>query len=60
MMMAKAKGKAAMSPMPPKTSQVSLPSQIGAIVFMIVLREAASGAKPNSMPTPRSKPSSRT
>ena len=42
-MMAKASGKAAKSPRPPKTSQVSLPSQIGAIVFMIVLREAMIG-----------------
>jgi hypothetical protein len=27
-----------------------LPSQIGAMGFMIVLREAASGARPNSIP----------
>jgi hypothetical protein len=57
MMIAKASGNAAKSPRPPRTNQVSLPSQIGAIVFMILLREDASGARPNSMPTPRSKPS---
>ena len=33
--MAKASGKAAIKPRPPSTSQVSLPSQIGAIEFMI-------------------------
>ena len=35
-------------------------SQIGAMEFMIVLRDAVSGARPYSMPTPRSKPSSNT
>jgi hypothetical protein len=60
MMMAKASGNAARRATPQKTSQVSLPSQIGAIVFMISSRSAASRAKPCSMPTPRSKPSSRT
>ena len=44
--MAKASGKAASRPSPPNTSQVSFPSQIGAIEFMIVLRDAVFGAKP--------------
>ena len=46
MMIAKASGKAARSAMPPSTSQVSLPSQIGAIEFMTRLRESRSGANP--------------
>ena len=44
--MAKASGKAASSATPPSTSQVSLPSQIGAIEFITRLRESRSGAKP--------------
>ncbi len=46
MMIAKASGNAASRPTPPRISQVSLPSQIGAIEFMIRLREGVSGAKP--------------
>ena len=42
MMIANASGKAAMSASPPSTSQVSLPSQIGAIEFMTRLRESRS------------------
>ena len=41
--MAKASGNAASSPRPPSTSQVSLPSQIGAIEFIIRLRDARVG-----------------
>ena len=45
-MTAKASGNAANRPTPPRTSHVSLPSQIGAIEFITRLREARSGAKP--------------
>ena len=38
MMIANASGKAAIRPMPPNTSQVSLPSQTGAIEFITMLR----------------------
>ena len=44
----------------PRMSQVSLPSQIGAIEFITSSRALRSGAKLWSMPTPRSKPSSAT
>ena len=44
--MVKASGKAASKPSPPNTSHVSLPSQIGAIEFIAVLRLPASGTKP--------------
>ncbi len=43
--MAKATGNAANRPRPPKISQVSLPSQIGAIEFMTTARSAGSGTK---------------
>ena len=46
MMTAKASGKAARSPTPPSTSQVSLPSHTGAIELITRLREARSGANP--------------
>ena len=43
MMIAKASGKAASRPRPPSTSQVSLPSQIGAIEFITMLRDVGIG-----------------
>jgi len=46
MMMAKASGKAESRARPPSTSQVSLPSQTGAMAFITVLRERVSGMKP--------------
>ena len=46
-----------MSSVPPSTSQVSLPSQNGAIEPIIASRSASPGASANSMPTPRSEPS---
>src|SRR5262249_54195226 len=49
MITAKATGNAASRPRPPRINQVSLPSQTGAIEFMITLRERESGAKPNSI-----------
>src|SRR5690606_19020852 len=52
-----ASGKAASRPAPPSTSQVSLPSQTGATVFIMTSRSAASGKNGNSRPIPRSKPS---
>ena len=58
--MAKASGKAASRPSPPKISQVSLPSQTGAIEFITVARAASPRTSPYSMPTPRSKPSKTT
>ena len=61
MMIANASGNAANRPMPPSTSHVSLPSQIGATEFMIsVARRLVRRRTANSMPTPRSKPSSST
>src|SRR5678816_3507116 len=60
MMIANATGNAASSPMPPRISQVSLPSQTGAIVFIISVRASSSRASGDRMPMPRSKPSSRT
>src|SRR5580704_7236320 len=53
-------GNAAKSPAPPSTSQVSLPSQTGATVFIITSRFCCSGKNGNRMPMPRSKPSSTT
>ena len=47
-------------PPPPSTSQVSLPSQIGAMLFIITSRSARLRANGNKMPTPRSNPSSST
>ncbi len=44
--MVKASGKAVSKPSPPKTSHVSLPSQIGAIEFIAMLRLVASCTKP--------------
>src|SRR5437867_4819325 len=58
--MANASGKAASSATPPSTSQVSLPSQIGATEFIIRSRLASSGANGDRIPTPKSKPSSST
>src|SRR5690606_25096022 len=52
-----ASGKAASSPAPPSTSQVSLPSHTGATVFIITSRSAVCWKKGNRMPIPRSKPS---
>ena len=43
--MAKATGKAAKRPTLPRMSQVSLPSQIGAIEFITSARASRSGAK---------------
>src|SRR6185437_5593340 len=60
MMIANASGNAASSPMPPRISHVSLPSQIGATVFIISVRASSSRASGKSMPTPRSNPSSST
>src|SRR6185437_14034306 len=60
MMIANASGNAASSPMPPRISHVSLPSQIGATVFIISVRASSSRASGNRMPTPRSNPSSST
>src|SRR5512146_1355211 len=56
-MTAKASGNTASSPPPPRISQVSLKSQTGATEAIIRSRSCASGRNPNSMPTPRSKPS---
>src|SRR5688500_17345439 len=56
-MIVKAAGNAAKMPMPPMTSQVSLPSQTGATEPIIALRAPSSGANGKRMPTPRSKPS---
>ena len=42
------------------TSQVSLPSQKGAIESIMCVRSASSVCRPKRMPTPRSKPSSTT
>jgi len=56
-MIANASGKAASNATPPSTSQVSLPSQIGATEFIIMSRAASFGARRNKMPTPRSNPS---
>jgi hypothetical protein len=58
-MIAKASGNAAMSPMLPSTSQVSLPSHIGATEF-IISRRHSGDTSPDRMPTPRSKPSNTT
>ena len=52
MMMANARGNAAKRPMPPITSHVSLPSQIGATVFMMSVRASSSAANGDRMPTP--------
>src|SRR5579862_51768 len=60
MMIAKASGNAARSPIPPRISHVSFASQIGATVFMMSVRLSSSGASGARMPTPRSKPSSST
>src|SRR5690349_22372592 len=60
MMIANASGNAASSPMPPRISHVSLPSQIGATVFIISVRVSSSCPSGARMPTPRSKPSSST
>jgi hypothetical protein len=46
-MIAKARGKAASSATPPSTSQVSLPSQIGATEFIMMSRAASLGARRN-------------
>ena len=43
-------GRRANSAAPPSTSQVSLPSQTGATVFIITSRSASSGANGNRMP----------
>ena len=46
-MIANASGNAASSPMPPSTSHVSLPSQIGATEFIISVRASSSCANGN-------------
>src|SRR5438132_571704 len=56
-MIANASGKAASSATPPSTTQVSLPSQIGATEFIMMSRATSLGARRNRMPTPRSNPS---
>src|SRR6187402_1456310 len=56
-MIAYASGKAAISPPPPSTSQVSLPSQTGAIAFIAVSRSRPTSKRVNNMPMPRSNPS---
>jgi len=53
-------GNTAKSAAPPSTSQVSLPSQTGATVFIIRSRSLSSGKNGKTMPMPRSKPSSTT
>ena len=53
-------GNAANSPAPPSTSQVSLPSQMGAAVFIIRSTSCSSRANGASMPSPSTKPSSTT
>src|SRR6266704_2729489 len=60
MMIANASGKAAKRAVPPSTSQVSLPSQIGATEAIIRSRAPSPGANGKRIPTPRSKPSSST
>src|SRR5690606_38405840 len=50
-------GKAANKPAPPNTIHVSLPSQMGATVFIITSRSPSLGKNGNKMPIPRSKPS---
>src|SRR5262245_8963292 len=59
-MIANASGNAAKSAIPPSTSQVSFPSQIGATEAIIRSRARSSGASGKRIPTPRSKPSSST
>ena len=54
---ANASGKAAINPPPPSTSQVSLPSQTGATVFIAWSRSSPGRRARNRMPMPRSKPS---
>src|SRR4051794_7386014 len=49
--------KTASSPPPPSTSQVSLPSEIGATDIIMRSRQFSFFADANRMPTPRSKPS---
>src|SRR6266446_3227564 len=44
-------------PAPPSTSHVSLPSQNGAMEFIIWSRSRSVSANGNNMPIPRSKPS---
>ena len=52
-----ARGNAPNNAAPPRTSQVSLPSQTGATLFTITSRSSASRTNGNRMPMPRSKPS---
>src|SRR3954471_2206344 len=52
--------KTASSPPPPSTSQVSLPSQIGATDIIMRSRQFSFFADANRIPTPRSKPSTMT
>jgi len=53
-------GNAASSPAPPSTSQVSLPSQMGAAVFIMWSSCFSSSANGARMPRPSTKPSSST
>src|SRR5262249_50660013 len=60
MIIANASGKAVSNARPPKTSQVSLPSQTGSIDFIMTSPSAVLGENPCKMPIPRSNPSSTT
>src|SRR5687768_5023529 len=59
-MTAYARGNAANKPAPPSTSQVSLPSQIGATEFIATSRSSSVVRKGNKMPMPSTNPSSST